>query len=233
MYLVVLEPIILYAASVWAPVAKKLLVRRQFDPVQRGFSQKISKTYRTVSLNLALILAGLLPLDLRVHEAVRLFEIKKGHSWQVVRDRDLEVPVSCLRLPHPSGQVGVEFSCLGESAEEVRLATAAADLVIFTDGSRIEDKVGAAFCVMWDAAELHTNKLKLGNFCTVYQAELLALAEASGYAASGSARSCAIMSDSRSALETVARSDTLHPLTLRVKENIMKVRENGKDVRLY
>ncbi|XP_068630158.1 uncharacterized protein [Battus philenor] len=86
---------------------------------------------------------------------------------------------------------------------------------------------------MWDAAELHTKKLKLGNFCTVHQAELLALAETTGYAASGSAQSCAIMSDSRSALETVARSDTLHPLALRVKENNLKAREKGKGVRIY
>ncbi|XP_068629679.1 uncharacterized protein [Battus philenor] len=54
-----------------------------------------------------------------------------------------------------------------------------------------------------------------------------------GRAAGGSAQAYAIMSDSRSALETVARSDTLHPLAFRVKENVMKVREKGKDVRLY
>ncbi|XP_068631992.1 uncharacterized protein [Battus philenor] len=146
--LAVIEPIILHAASVCAPAAKKLLVRRQLDAVQRDFAQTIARTYRTAFLNSAVILAGLLPLDLRVREAAHLFEIKRSYSRQVVGNRDLELPVSYLRLPHPSGQFGVEFSCLEVGEEAVQLATAAADLVIYTDGSRIEDKVGAAFCVM-------------------------------------------------------------------------------------
>ncbi|XP_068621211.1 uncharacterized protein [Battus philenor] len=163
MYLAVLEPVILYGASAWAPAARKLTVRRQLEAVQRGFARKIAKTHRTASLHSALILAGLLPLDLRVQEAAELYAVKRGHSRRIVGDRELETPESFLRLPHPSFQIGVEFSCLGESAEEVQLATAAVDLVIYTDGSRIDDKVGAAFTVTRNAAELKTKKLKLAH----------------------------------------------------------------------
>ncbi|XP_068633526.1 uncharacterized protein [Battus philenor] len=233
MYLAVLEPIILYAASVWAPAARKLLVCRQLAAVQRGFAQKIARTHKTASLHSALILAGLLPLDLRVQEAARLFEIKRGFSRHVVRDRELELPASFLKLPHPSEQIGEEFSCLEAGEKAAQLAAAAADQVIYIDGSRIEDKVGTAFYVMQGAAQKYSKKLKLGGFCTVYQAELLALAEGTGYAASGSAQKCAILSDSRSALQTVARPDTLHPQALRVKENVKKAREKGKDVSIF
>ncbi|CAK1591641.1 unnamed protein product [Parnassius mnemosyne] len=72
MYTAVVEPVVLYAASVWAPAAKKLGVRKQLNTVQRGFAQKIIKAYRTVSLHSALVLAGLLPLDLRFQEAASL-----------------------------------------------------------------------------------------------------------------------------------------------------------------
>ncbi|XP_068619955.1 uncharacterized protein [Battus philenor] len=188
----------------------------------RGFAQKIARTHRTASLHSALILAGLLPLDLRVQEAARLFEIKLGFSRHVVRNRELELPASFLKLSHPSEQIGVEFSCLEAGEEAAQLTTAAADQVIYTDGSRIEDKVGAAFCVMQGAAQKYSKKLKLGGFRSVYQAELLALAEGTGYAASGSAQKSAILCDSRSALQTVARPDTLHPLALRVGKEVGK-----------
>nr|XP_037877411.1 uncharacterized protein LOC119630950 [Bombyx mori] len=48
-YTATIEPIILYAASVWAPAAKKLMTIKQLQVVQRGIAQKICKGYRTVS----------------------------------------------------------------------------------------------------------------------------------------------------------------------------------------
>ncbi|KPJ08991.1 Retrovirus-related Pol polyprotein from type-1 retrotransposable element R1 [Papilio machaon] len=54
-YVAVVEPIILYAASVWAPAARKKTTQKLLDRVQRGFAQKIVRAYRTVSLNAPLI----------------------------------------------------------------------------------------------------------------------------------------------------------------------------------
>ncbi|CAK1595213.1 unnamed protein product [Parnassius mnemosyne] len=62
-YIAVVEPIIMYAASAWSPATNKQIIKKQFDAVQRGFVQKIIKSYKTVSLHSALLLAGLLPLD--------------------------------------------------------------------------------------------------------------------------------------------------------------------------
>ncbi|KAL0879138.1 hypothetical protein ABMA27_002934 [Loxostege sticticalis] len=100
------EPVIMYAASAWAPAASKLGVRKELDTVQRGFAQKLVKAYRTVSLNSALLLAGLLPLDLRIQEAAALYEVKRGYSQRVVGDRGVEVPVPVVSAPHPVDQVG-------------------------------------------------------------------------------------------------------------------------------
>ncbi|CAK1595525.1 unnamed protein product [Parnassius mnemosyne] len=90
MYTAVVEPVILYAASAWAPAAKKLGVRKQLNTVQRGFAQKIIKSYRTVSLHSALALSGLLPLDLRVQEAASLFEARRGKLQAMLADRVVE-----------------------------------------------------------------------------------------------------------------------------------------------
>lgn len=53
---------------------------------QRGFAQKIARTYRTASLSAATLLAGLLPLDLRIKESATIYEIKRGIPWEVTAD---------------------------------------------------------------------------------------------------------------------------------------------------
>lgn len=56
--------IMLYAASVFAQASERWNIKRQMNSVQRGFAQKIIKSYRIVSLSIALILSGLLPRDM-------------------------------------------------------------------------------------------------------------------------------------------------------------------------
>ncbi|KAL0809148.1 hypothetical protein ABMA28_011383 [Loxostege sticticalis] len=169
-YVSVVEPVIMYAASAWAPAASKLGVRKQFDTVQRGFAQKLVKAYRTVSLNSALLLAGLLPLDLRIQEAAALYEVKRGYSQRVVGDRGVEVPVPVVSAPHPVDQVGYSFECVVDGAALVQNDSSVCN--IFTDGSKLDGKVGAALSLWRDNAEATSRKFKLESFCTVYQDSL-------------------------------------------------------------
>ncbi|GBP54533.1 hypothetical protein EVAR_43405_1 [Eumeta japonica] len=61
-YVAVIEPIVLYAASAWSLTEVFLMNRKRQETLQRGFAQKICKSYRTISLNgiSALVLSGLL-----------------------------------------------------------------------------------------------------------------------------------------------------------------------------
>ncbi|KAJ2943479.1 hypothetical protein O0L34_g16587 [Tuta absoluta] len=112
-YVAVIEPIVLYAASVWAGAAGKITVQKQLNTVQRGFAQKIVKSYRTVSLNASLILAGILPLDLRVREAAQLYEAKRGKPlMEIIGDSQIEERVCFLKAPHPASEVEIQFQCL-------------------------------------------------------------------------------------------------------------------------
>lgn len=89
-YIATVEPVILYAASVWAPAVNKLAIQKQLNVVQRGFAHKLCRAYRTVSLNSALVLAGILPLDLRIREAASLYEAKRGIARAELGDREVE-----------------------------------------------------------------------------------------------------------------------------------------------
>ncbi|KAG6438775.1 hypothetical protein O3G_MSEX000212 [Manduca sexta] len=232
LYTAVVEPIVLYGASVWAPASRKLGVRKQLAVVQRGFAQKLTRAYRTVSLNSALLLAGILPLDIRARENASLYEIKRGFSQRVVGDREVERPVAFGELEHPAQRCTIAYRCLADRAE-VSQAITDQGLTIYTDGSKIEGKVGAAFSVWENAAETKTKKLRLDSYCTVYQAELLALHRAVEEAAKSAAVKCSILSDSRAALDTVSDSVSLHPLAMSIRKHLKTMKEQNKTVNLF
>lgn len=76
----VIEPILLYGACAWAGATKLQLNKTKLDALQRGFAQRACRAYRTTSLTSALVLSGLLPIDLRIQESATLYEAKKGIS---------------------------------------------------------------------------------------------------------------------------------------------------------
>lgn len=79
-YVAVIEPIVLYAASAWSPAAEKLMTIRQLGSLQRGFAIKLYQAYRTVSLISTLVLSSVLLLD-PVQEAATLFKITKYQDF--------------------------------------------------------------------------------------------------------------------------------------------------------
>nr|XP_026488619.1 uncharacterized protein LOC113395266 [Vanessa tameamea] len=224
MYVAVIEPIILYAASVWAPAAEKISTQKHLNSVQRGFAQKICKSYRTVSLNAALILSGLLPLDLRIKEAATLYEAKRGKPQELLRGREVEGRASYLETPHPAEEQRITFSHFGDNK------TGDADgeeLMIFTDGSKIEGRVGAALTSWCGGKEVAARKFVLAPYCSVYQAELHALYQATNLAAKQRKKSVRIISDSRSALQTLEDQTTTNKIAVVIKRNVKDLAESG------
>ncbi|KAL0850679.1 hypothetical protein ABMA28_006624 [Loxostege sticticalis] len=221
----------MYAAAAWAPTAEKIGVRKLLDSVQRGFAQKLCKSYRTVSLHSALTLAGILPLDLRIQEAAALYETKRGSPLPELGDRETESRVGFAETPHPALHMDIRFERLEDQSlvdrhnvQEVR---------IFTDGSKIEGKVGAALSVWKGESEIRNQKFSLSAYCTVYQAELLAICKATGGILKGKEKSYGLYSDSMAALETVVNHSSLHPLAVESRENLRKAFIQGKDVSLF
>ncbi|KAL0809899.1 hypothetical protein ABMA28_011376 [Loxostege sticticalis] len=230
-YNATIEPIIMYAAPAWAPAANKIGVRKLLDSVQRGFAQKLCKSYRTVSLHSALTLAGILPLDLRIQEAAALYETKRGSPLPELGDRETESRVGFAETPHPAMHMNIRFERLEDQSlvdrhnvQEVR---------IFTDGSKIEGKVGAALSIWKGESEVRNQKFSLSAYCTVYQAELLAICKATGGILKGREKSYGLYSDSMAALETVVNHSSLHPLAVESRENLRKAFIQGKDVSLF
>ncbi|XP_061385417.1 uncharacterized protein LOC133320795 [Danaus plexippus] len=232
-YFAVVEPTILYGASSWAKAAEKISVQRSFATVQRGFAQKIARSHRTVSLNAALTLAGLLPLDLRVWEAARLFESKRGRPIDELDSRELEERVAFTEAPHPASEPDVDYVCLEGMLPEHVAQLHLPEHLIYTDGSKSDDGVGAAYTYWRDGVEVRTRRLRLEPMCTVFQAELLAIARATDLVVERNFASAAVLSDSRSSLDLIRNPDTRHPLATHIRKNIRELQGRGKTLRFF
>lgn len=233
-YVAVIEPIVMYAASAWYQATEFQMIRDQLDSLQRGFAQKICKAYRTVSLTSALILSGLLPLDLRIKEVASLYMAKKGFSTDYVPPgRRLEQRLSAAGQPHPSHLITTEYELLEDMKPETLVNHNIAGPQIYTDGSKIENKVGAAL-TWWEGGQEHScATFSLDPTCTVFQSELYALHKAVDLAKNSSKELVNILSDSRSSLELLGNPRTTHPLTSKIKASIKDIRAQGRAVRLF
>ncbi|XP_073948685.1 uncharacterized protein [Choristoneura fumiferana] len=154
--------------------------RRKFEVLQRGIAQKQCGAYRTVSLNAAMLLTGMLPLDLRVVRWPHCMRPRRCENLLQLAGREVERRASALGAPHPAELMNIGFGILGDQEDLDNNKNY--HTRIYTDGSRIDGRVGAALSVWQGDAETKAVKLALANYCTVYQAELLALREATGVA---------------------------------------------------
>lgn len=130
------------------PVAvEKLGIKTKLNLIQRSFAQKNCKAYRMVSLHSALVLAGTRPLELRVRETAALYRAERGYPLERLGGREIERVSSALENPHPTEYMCLEFLKL-ETREQLEQADNCT-IQIFTDGSKIEGKVGAVLS-LWN-----------------------------------------------------------------------------------
>ena len=233
-YVAVVEPIIMYAASAWSRSTDMQAIQDQLNALQRGFAQKICKAYRTVSLVSALSLSGLLPLDIRIKENASLYKVKRGLCKNYLPSgKELEVEETYLSKPHPSTQIAIEFELLEDLNPSTIELHHIEGALIFTDGSKIKGKVGAALSRWDEGKETGYEKFSLHPNCTVFQSELYALDRAIRNVADSNDSIVNILSDSRSSLELLRNPNSGHPLAKTIRESVRKIKAQGREIRLF
>ncbi|GBP96814.1 Putative 115 kDa protein in type-1 retrotransposable element R1DM [Eumeta japonica] len=148
-------------------------------------------------------------------------------------DRELERPVYFGDLPHPAHVPEIGYESVEDLDPQTVDRLAVVGPRIFTDGSRIEGKVGAALTEWRDGRETWYSTLRLDPFCTVFQAEMVALQRAIRRVKNGKDGLVNIFSDSRSSLEVLAGPKTYHPLAHEARRDISEIVAEGRAVRLF
>lgn len=228
-YSTVVEPTMLYAGSCWDDVSERVYAVTALNRLTRSFAIKISKAHRTVSLISSLLLARVLPLTLRVREHATIYRIKRGEPLTCLPGRILEVRKSCFLLPHPAKRERLTFKFIGSQEDVESLGNGP---ILFTDGSKLEGKVGAAVSLWTGGRELRYSSFRLENYCSVFQAELAAILRALMLIRDREELEFIIASDSRSGLELICDANSVHPLAFDIRECLTQLCIDGKKVQL-
>ncbi|GBP01460.1 hypothetical protein EVAR_91739_1 [Eumeta japonica] len=102
-YTAVIEPIMMYASNTWAPATELEMIRSGLSSPQRGFAIKIVELTERSHSTSAMILAGLLPLDLRIREAEAV-QSKRIIDGLSSTGKELEKDIANTERPHPAKQ---------------------------------------------------------------------------------------------------------------------------------
>ncbi|KAI8431393.1 hypothetical protein MSG28_015925 [Choristoneura fumiferana] len=132
-----------------------------------------------------------------------------------------------MKRAHPSKTVSVDYISLEEFNQEVVDRHGLEGPQIYTDGSKIEGKTGAALTWWERGGEIRHSTFKLAPYNTVYQTELYALLRAVQVAMKHKVPSVSILSDSKSSLEALKTPYTTHPLVQAIKTQTEQARDAG------
>jgi ribonuclease HI len=98
------------------------------------------------------------------------------------------------------------------------------DYHIYTDGSKMDCNVGSAFSVFVNNSETENGMYRIGSFCSVFQAKLIAINKSIEYIISvinnNSSDNCVkicICSDSQNALSAIKQLNNSHPIVHEIK----------------
>ena len=152
---------------------------------------KITKACRTLSYEASCVLAGNRPIWLAV-------EGKACNYRATHNNNEFDAPLEVNQWPHPA-----EIPSLKPHIEIPPIA-----INIFTDGSKIGGKVGAAAVIIKDDIVLHQSKYKLHDKCSNNQAEQVAIQKALEQlqhlpTTDDKAKTVVVNTDSRVALDTL------------------------------
>jgi ribonuclease HI len=222
-----IEPLVTYASSVWSEAVKLKKTVKKLNALQRPIAIRSCKGYRTVSLTSAQALAGFIPLDLMIAERAAMYKIKRtGTISDLPNDRLLQRPIPHKERRHPARHP--ELVILTDPDKTAAVDSDTAD--IYTDGSKDKTsngKVGAAFVLLQNKKPKLSKKYLLENYCTVYQAETLAMLKALEWASrETSYKRVRLTTDSLSVVQSLHKKTT-NPIEDDIKKLIIAMNAKG------
>jgi hypothetical protein len=73
-------PLFLYGAPIWRKAIDKASYKSKLVRVQRLINIKTAKAYRTVSHEALCVVTCMMPIDLKIKQAARIYQLTKGND---------------------------------------------------------------------------------------------------------------------------------------------------------
>ncbi|XP_047022634.1 uncharacterized protein LOC124632025 [Helicoverpa zea] len=226
----VIQPIIYYAASIWSGALRYSYIRKRLLSLQRLFALKIIQGFRTVNTPTAISLANLTPLPSKILAIADCERTKlNGFSSFLPSDIPLETPTHPTYFLHPSLRNGIKFKEL-KSVEEIAAVCGPDTTQVYTDGSKHNDRVGAAVVIIQNNSVRYIKKLKLHECCSVFQAEMLAILHACKLLLDRRSSPATVLSDCKSALTELANPYSSNHFATQVHNLLLDAESAGLSI---
>ncbi|KAJ4445414.1 hypothetical protein ANN_07219 [Periplaneta americana] len=208
------EPMVLYCVSVYQHILDKKWAQKKLIQIQRGFVLQITKAYRTISTDAALVIAGIAPLHITAIGQSELTDRKNGTeviSRLLQQEIEIEKKTHFLSRGHPHEYPHFVNQTTCNRRHEFH---------VYTDGSRTqrgngEELVGCAFVVYSRDTGVFTSTYRLAPIFTIFQAELYAIQQAVIWCIDNRTDSH-IHSDSEAALLSIKDKFNLNPIATEI-----------------
>ncbi|XP_067129342.1 uncharacterized protein [Centruroides vittatus] len=247
-YLQAIEPAILYGVQAWFEALGNKHVQKKLLSTQRKSAIRISKSYRTAPTDAILLISGLTPIHLKAKQITWNWYIINKHNE--ISDDNIEELQRKGELP-PDKQknllkilktdIDTELKTINSIKDpkinrryetDMEFTTNANNnnsqmITAYTDGSKNENGVGSGVVVRKGERTLYQAALRLGEECSITQAEQWAILKAISYVNTHhpTTKNLQIYTDSRVALHTLNR---MEPKTKLAAELIATANDMGK-----
>ncbi|XP_035218697.1 uncharacterized protein LOC118191941 [Stegodyphus dumicola] len=212
-----------YGAAIWAfPMQGRKI--RHLSALQRPFLLSITRAFRTTFTDALNILAGVLPLHLRIEEQavtqqVQQLRLSLTYDYVTFSQEHFENKTSQLHIYPAIKGIGIHLT------KNPAYVAPSGYISIYTDGSRIDEKVGSAFVVLSEQQPpLHQWQMQLSTENSVFQSEALAIHEAIRYLTNNKISKALIHTDSLSSMQAIANSEHTSPQIAGIQK---RLRENA------
>lgn len=144
-YLQGIRPIFTYGSEIWGSRGGDIRIKRHLSAIQRPYLLAITKCYRTTATASMEILTGIESLWLKIKD--------RNHYYNMTMESAYEAELPVKEKDHPANKGKIKFTLMstGTLGENDHLS-------IYTDGSKINERVGAGVVVYQMGNELETYK---------------------------------------------------------------------------
>ncbi|XP_067119767.1 uncharacterized protein [Centruroides vittatus] len=215
-----LERMICYACGIWWKDSANVKQSRTLLSIQRPAALQVTRAYRTVFTNAALVLAGLLPLPLMVSQEAAFFRttvegLEAKHCSQMFPANQLSCRSDIWRV-YPSLRISLDWDVGKPTLNSIE---------IYTDRSKDGSQVGAAYCVYKDGVLVYSSSVRLNAEASVFQAELVALLGVSQWILRHpGSEPVTVYSDSQSSLQALSDGYYRDELVLEIRGRVLRAR---------
>ncbi|XP_035221861.1 uncharacterized protein LOC118194766 [Stegodyphus dumicola] len=225
LYLQAVERMVLYGCPIWYTGTERQ--KQKLSQIQRIALLCITKAFSTAPTSALQILAGILPLDLKAKMEAGIYRLHHYKENLQIGDVIIWAQEVEERIP----TIG-EHPALTQKVRWYKDPPEDNEIEAFTDGSKKDNRVGAAFVIYNNSQEITSKQIRLNDEATVFQAEVVALKEVCKWLSHNADNNTPIkiFTDSQSSLQSLNKIKITSSSIKAFKEIICTLQETHNTV---